>query len=439
MDFYRKNIIYSADRYEIWEAGKCLDSGMCAATIKSIASDNKIKFVIEGIEGLPLSPVATFFYQDSSAEILHDRIQYFDLNNSGRIPSVCNFFPTDDGEDIAYIRFAVAGNIGYKIIEFYGHVTRIGGVIDDPTLAVTSASKIIGQLKQSRSYSSNSLLQWAVDIFNANSDFTSLDSDGFIRRTDAIVESLKLFVEALKCDMQDEQGPSLMYPKYCMFIASCNYKIGNYNQAYHVANKGLESMDDVMEHSVFTGFDRDFLGQKELQEIVDAIEDKHFDEIDWSLDSMDIDETEVDTSRYEELKRRLTRYPDTKRNNSAVPQKPSKNDIRELIEILDSLARNNPSDGLESWQFSQVMEVFKNPLLMAWQKCEYGWHSDFWEEGHSMIDYMMFEMKAKEVVTELIRSLREQSLFAPLEQGRPAFITEGLINVYTYLLSQLEG
>lgn len=337
MDFYRQNLIYSASRYEVWEAGKCLDKGMCAATIKAITSESKIKFIIEGAEQLPLSPVATFCYQDPDAEILQDRIQYFELSNSGQTPSICNIFPSDDGEDIAYIRFAVAGNFGYKIIEFYGHVKSVGEGIEDPSLSVTSAEKIIRQLKQSRSYTSQSLMQWAVDIFNANSDIGFEDTQGAIKKTDAIVEALKLFVEALECDMEEhdyeDRGPSLLYPKLCMFIASCNYKIGNYNQAYHVANKGLGSMDEVIENSIIRGFDKDFLGQKELQEIVDVIEEQNSDDIDWYMDSDDIDETEIDTSSYEELKSQL--LAESASNSTAYHNSGKNSAENDRLKLLD--------------------------------------------------------------------------------------------------------
>lgn len=598
MDFYRQNLIYSAGRYEIWEAGKCLDKGMCAVTIKAISSESKIKFIIEGAEHLPLSPIVTFFYQDPNAEILRDRIQYFDINNSGQTPSICNIFPSDDGEDITYIRFAVSGNVGYRIIEFYGQVLSVGEGVVDSSLSVTSSEKIIKQLRQTHSYTSEAIMQWAVDIFNANSDLGNEDTQGAIKKTDAIVEALKLFVEALKCDMKerdyDEQGPSLMYPKYCMFIASCNYKIGNYNQAYHVATKGLESMDEIMENSVIQGFDKDFLGQKELQEIVDVIEDQNFEDIDWSIDSEDIDETEIDTTNYDELKIQLCgpsesdakavfenplftkeslksahshlgdviytliydgsddgtnvenqkyagnellpakfilaaisdhifdyypysyflsedarkdypsflsrfkqnpagildqalsavrnnfvvletvtrdeynqhRIPRRKldkeehviavleevRNNLSIimallnapkkvtdPLKPTEKEIRNLIQILDKLSSSIPFEGYESFQLQQLFEVFKNPLLMAWQKCKYGWHTDFWEEGHSMIDYMMFEVRAKDVVNELLKSLREQSIFSSFEPGDNPFITMGLEKVYSYLLEHIDA
>lgn len=375
MDFYRQNLIYSAGRYEIWEAGKCLDKGMCAVTIKAISSESKIKFIIEGAEHLPLSPIVTFFYQDPNAEILRDRIQYFDINNSGQTPSICNIFPSDDGEDITYIRFAVSGNVGYRIIEFYGQVLSVGEGVVDSSLSVTSSEKIIKQLRQTHSYTSEAIMQWAVDIFNANSDLGNEDTQGAIKKTDAIVEALKLFVEALKCDMKerdyDEQGPSLMYPKYCMFIASCNYKIGNYSQAYHVANKGLESMDEIMEKSVLKGFDKDFLGEKELQEIVDVIEDQNFEDIDWSIDSEDIDETEIDTSMYEELKSQLLSEPNSSSTSSQNSGKNSASNDR-LKQLDESLmAQFTVSSMMGQSEGTKGLQLDENFSVAAFQQQSY--------------------------------------------------------------------
>lgn len=430
MDFYRQNIVYSADRYEIWEAGQCLDQGMCAVTVKAISSDLKTKFIIEGADELPLSPVVEFYYQDPEQEILSDRLQYFDISHQGQVPSICNIFPSEDGDDIAYIRFAVSGRSGYKIIEFYGRVLSVGEKIDDPTDTIVSASKIIAMLKQSRSYNSEALFKWAAEIFSKNEIFDDTDLEGDIKKTDAILESLKLFVESLKCERRERdyahRGPSMLYPKYCHYIALCNYKLGNYNLAYHIANKGIESLDGIIERSILRGIDRDFLGQGNLRSIMDAIEAENFDDVDWSIDSGDIDETVIDTERYEDLKRQMLSQPVADHN------KPSEKELRRLIGILDDLGKNFPGDAKESFRFSAVIEMYKNPLLMAWQKCGYGWHTDFWEEGHSMLDYMIFEMNAGVVLPELISSLSENSMFAILEMGGQS-ITKGLIKAYTYL------
>lgn len=80
------------------------------------------------------------------------------------------------------------------------------------------------------------------------------------------------------------------------------------------------------------------------------------------------------------------------------------------------------------------MEMFKLPLLKAWEVYHYGSHSDFWEEGDSMFDYMMFEMKAKEMIGDLIKVLIQESPFVQIE--RNSAITNGLLKIYRHLINQ---
>ena len=81
-----------------------------------------------------------------------------------------------------------------------------------------------------------------------------------------------------------------------------------------------------------------------------------------------------------------------------------------------------------------MMEIFLNPLYLAWQVYEYGWHSDFWKEGESMFGFMMFEVRAEEIINQLINVLETQSPFSLLE--RDGVITKGLLKVYRHFLTQ---
>ena len=125
------------------------------------------------------------------------------------------------------------------------------------------------------------------------------------------------------------------------------------------------------------------------------------------------------------------------------PSKPTETEIKRLIEAISTIQEqhskfaDNSDDSdivMRVFQFNQFLEMYKNPLLMAWQIYKYGWHSDFWEEGHSMFDYMLFETQAREITGELIKTLEENSPFAQFE--RCSLITNGLLHVYRHLLTQ---
>ena len=128
--FYRRSILFSANRYEVWEAGKCIDSGEKDVEVKGIANDSQITFVLSGADGLPLAKRFSFGYSNRDADVLSDRIQYMiPTKNGGNYPAICNLF-TDRDNSIKYVRFATLGPAGFKLIEFYG-TQIIGGVITD--------------------------------------------------------------------------------------------------------------------------------------------------------------------------------------------------------------------------------------------------------------------------------------------------------------------
>ena len=90
---------------------------------------------------------------------------------------------------------------------------------------------------------------------------------------------------------------------------------------------------------------------------------------------------------------------------------------------------------LNGYSGNQMIDMFINPLLMAWEKYHYGSHDNFWQEGDSMFGYMMFEINAKEIITDLIKALQTESPFAQFE--RDSRITNGLLKVYNHLNRQL--
>lgn len=125
------------------------------------------------------------------------------------------------------------------------------------------------------------------------------------------------------------------------------------------------------------------------------------------------------------------------------PGKPSEAEIKNLIKAISDIQqkysdfadqRADNDFTLQVFQFNKMLDMYKNPLLMAWQVYNYGWHSDFWEEGDSMFDYMMFSVNAEEIIKELIKTLENQSPFAQME--RFSAITNGLLHVYRHVFTQ---
>ena len=250
MDLYRASIHYLADSYEIYEGGKRLDAGVCNVDIRGIAKQTEIKFILTGAESFPLASVFNLPFSSPEADLLPDRIQYFKMfAPDGNEPMLCNIFLK--GEDIDYIRFAVMGMNGFKLFEFKGRLLE-DDKVEDISLKVKSAETIISELRRMGSLTPQGLLDWGVDLYNANSDVETPEN---IR---AIIEAFKLFVEAYKLEMDrmanekegfddDEDNGDDSYsfalPVILKFIALCNYKLNNLTQAGKAAERGLEELE----------------------------------------------------------------------------------------------------------------------------------------------------------------------------------------------------
>lgn len=125
------------------------------------------------------------------------------------------------------------------------------------------------------------------------------------------------------------------------------------------------------------------------------------------------------------------------------PAKPTANEISTLIRTIQNIQDNyskmadkkgNNELSIQVFETNKLLEMYKLPLLKAWEVYHYGWHSDFWKEGDSMFEYMIFEIKAKEMTKELVKILNQQSPFSVIE--RNSAITNGLLKIYRHLLTQ---
>lgn len=77
-------------------------------------------------------------------------------------------------------------------------------------------------------------------------------------------------------------------------------------------------------------------------------------------------------------------------------------------------------------------ETFQYPLLFAWEKYKYGAHWDFWEEGHDMLQYLMFERKIPEIISLLINALEVQK-----DYFHPQY--KDILDVYYKLQKDIEN
>lgn len=115
---FKKDVSYKTNRYEEWQAGRCINQGEIKLIINSRMDGEKIIFSIAGTHQLYIPNEFDFNIFESC--ILNDgRIQYVKAHGStinSQIPIVCHLFI--EQSKIQYIRFAMTNPD--RIIEFYG-------------------------------------------------------------------------------------------------------------------------------------------------------------------------------------------------------------------------------------------------------------------------------------------------------------------------------
>ena len=122
------------------------------------------------------------------------------------------------------------------------------------------------------------------------------------------------------------------------------------------------------------------------------------------------------------------------------PNKPTADQIKKLIKDLTNIQdqlwqiATQAGDITKALQTQQFIEAFKLPLCFAWQGYKYGWHTDFCDEGESLVPFMMFEMEAESRTRELINVLSENSPFAQISPH----LTGELIKVYNHFVKSIQ-
>lgn len=432
-NIFRSNFRYIAQRYEEWQGGVCINKGLIDSEITAeVLDEETIRFKIEGADELNITKDFEFELLNPMSESLPDRIQYIHSTNDFNpiIPIVCHIFHKNNNID--YVRFAMTNPD--RIIEFYGNVVEMSqpqrlSPKEKEDYHETTADSILSELRNYGMYESGAIMERGANLFWDNAKVENRE------QVRLIIESHKLFVEVYKLAHEeksydeDDKEPMIL-PKVYLFMAYCNFKIGNIRDSYLIAKIAEKSLDEVLRTSLFTGI-RDMVGGKDIDEFLNILHDQYGDVI-ASITDFQIDPCKLDIKRIVQI--------DELSNNES--ERPSKMQIKTLIEAIYKVkegisqyadtSRNNELV-MRAFQFNNVLELYTYPLLNAWQFYKYGWHTDFWEEGESMIDYMMFEMRAKEMTQQLLDTLKQgNSPFANFE--REGAITQDLIRIYTKLL-----
>lgn len=300
---------------------------------------------------------------------------------------------------------------------------------------IESAEKILSQLEEYGLFNTKDILERAINIYEANSDTITLAQEK------AIVESLKLFVEAYKIDKIEYEGRvSVLKTAILKFIALCNYKIRNFNHAYCIAKQGLDAIDDAVENSIISGVPREMYGSEILEELINNIEEDYFCELHDKENYNNIDPADIDLSKHNNRMRKFEDSTESNADYCDISVIPSKSKIVGLIEAISNIQSEfskiyKQTGDLRILDINQTFDLFKMPLYFAWKAYKYGWHTDFCKFGESLAPFLLFETNCVDNTQKLISQLRNGSIFDHIEQG-PA-IAKSLIEVYTMFVDDL--
>lgn len=393
---FKNNFRFIANRYEEWQGGYCISQGTINSEIIAETTSNSIHIVLNGSGNLRI--LKSFDFEFLGSEVLSDRVQYVHATSDFNpiLPIVCHLFYR--GDTISYVRFAMTNPD--RIIEFYGSMIELGqsssrrSTLSKPNRNV-SAERVMGELQSYGMLNKDALLERAVKIYNEYSDLQSID-DAY-----AIIESLKLFVKTNELeDEVNEGGTSMLKPKILMFIALCNYKIGNVNQAYCTAKQGLDAIEAALEASIFTGISRNMLGSDTLEEIINIIENRHLYEVANANDYWCVDANDINTSHFEQITG-INLKGNTENNSPS-----SREFILPIIQKIDSLRTQLMQSAILEGNKTALMSAMMlhdvaSSVFYAWEYYGYGHISDFWKEDAAIATYNKFK-------TNILKNLIQQ-------------------------------
>lgn len=402
---FRNNFRFIANRYEEWQAQRCISSGPIDTEIRAVVKGDFIHFTLEGKEDLRILSSFNLQCKEPVACVLPDRVQYMqayqDMNPV--VPFICHLFY--DGDNIKYVRFGMTNPD--RLIEFYGRMEDLGqfGLPgSDPISTAETADEISEELRQHNCYTPVAITERAEDLFNTITLPNSLEGKK------VIVECLKLFVDALRLERKEMQKNdddySFLAVKLLALISLSNLHLGNLNTAYHLARKGLDEYSYAREHSPLQWEGPiDICRESTMQEIVGCLEQDRCDDVDYDMDYEQLDELEVDLTYYKYLcNLRAVEYNFNAGND--------KDAIEKLIDLVRAMRHQKTqyfSKQRDIHHMAAAMGAYnmlENALLFCWEGLGYGAHWDFWEEGESMFEYMMFSMEPRENLQKIVSALK---------------------------------
>ena len=431
---YKNNFIFVAERYEEWQGGQCISQGPIDTRIVAEVNGDKIYFNLDEI--LQLRILKSFEFATTGFCVLSDRVQYaYETSDFNPIvPMICNIFYK--GDNIEYVRFAMTNPD--RLIEFYGYMEQLGqpstGLSKKSIKHTATAESILQEMASYGMLKADAVMERGINLHNE----VQMSEVCTIQGGEKTIERLKLLIKALELDEEESEmngrGTSMLKPKILEFIASCNYRLGNFNTAYCVAKQGLEAIDEAIEDSVFTGIPRSMYGAEGIENIINLIENAYYDQVEDEDDIWAVDPKEIITDTFDRFV-----------NEQRQPQLKnvlSKQSIEQMVEIIHKVQKmfndyGNKSGNTQMFMIANGLEMFLNPLYYAWEKMKYGWHTDFLNAGDSMFGYLMFEADIHGNIDNSIKCLENGSPFTGIEKD--GIITSSLLAIFRTIINKLNS
>lgn len=113
--YFNKSFRFKANRFEEWQAGRCISKGEIDTQILAVDNGSVLSFTLEYTRELRIT--RSFEFDKMNSRILRDKIQYVRSSDfNPKEPVVCHLFVKDDG--LRCVRFAMTNPD--RLIEFYG-------------------------------------------------------------------------------------------------------------------------------------------------------------------------------------------------------------------------------------------------------------------------------------------------------------------------------
>ena len=429
MEIYKNNFSFQATRYEEWMNDQCLRNGFFETEIVAESTTTDIRFYISEIGHLEINDSSVFEFTDETNELALNRIIYYHEAEfpEPNEPVECQLFR--DGASISCIRFIMINPL--RVVEFYGTVTEIGQPkrhIYKESTELKTAESVLSHLKATNRYDADELMKAAVKHFELYSDATTP------KKIKGVGESLKLFVGVYQMLIEqtyDEGRTHMLLPKVYFFIALCNFKLCNINQAYAVAQEGLIKVDEVIRESLFANLSPDLIGGEDLKELVSNIE-KAYPGVKTNYNSNSVNPCIIDTSIVEYVEK----------NN---PDKFWKLTIEDIEKVHDRLCflqtsllklfeKTNNKKVIDA---KNNIDIFKYPLYVAWELFDSNFYLKVNQQDIDSQNYQNFKNDTKSGILELILELEKDSLFQKILKNDN--VTDRLISIYKYILQEIES